>query len=263
VVSHPDYDALLAGVLADPDADLPRLVLADWLEETGHPANYARAEYIRAAIEFEREPPPEAEREAKCVRICELEGMFEDEWGRFDRSGDHGGRVHVERRRGFVESVSLYDWAARRVFHELSRHPVQYLSVRMGADFDIEYTQRPSLHCVESVAFMSMFQVSVVNDCLATVDFPRLRHLDLRDSAIDDGHVVRLLQIVHENASFNGLQHLELSNNAITDLAAHAIAASRLPQTMSRISIAGTRITNAGREVLFRRFGFEELRPRV
>jgi uncharacterized protein (TIGR02996 family) len=33
-----EYDALWAGVLADPSAGLPKLVLADWLEETGDPA---------------------------------------------------------------------------------------------------------------------------------------------------------------------------------------------------------------------------------
>ena len=42
-----DYDLLLRGVLIDPAADLPRLVLADWLEETGTDDNMARAEFIR------------------------------------------------------------------------------------------------------------------------------------------------------------------------------------------------------------------------
>jgi uncharacterized protein (TIGR02996 family) len=42
VTDHPQYRALLASVLAAPDDDLPRLVLADWLEENGQPE---RAEF--------------------------------------------------------------------------------------------------------------------------------------------------------------------------------------------------------------------------
>lgn len=38
---HPDYLAQLAGILAHPEDDLPRLVLADWLDEHGEPERAA------------------------------------------------------------------------------------------------------------------------------------------------------------------------------------------------------------------------------
>jgi uncharacterized protein (TIGR02996 family) len=47
-----DGDALLATILAEPDADLPRLVFADWLDEFGGAADRARAEFIRVQIEL-------------------------------------------------------------------------------------------------------------------------------------------------------------------------------------------------------------------
>lgn len=47
LAGRPDHDALLAAVVADPDADLPRLVYADYLEEAGDEADAARAEFIR------------------------------------------------------------------------------------------------------------------------------------------------------------------------------------------------------------------------
>lgn len=47
---HPDWNALLAGVAAHPDADLPRLVAADWLEERGEED---RAAFIRLQCERE------------------------------------------------------------------------------------------------------------------------------------------------------------------------------------------------------------------
>lgn len=54
---HPEYRALLAAVRAAPDDDLPRLVLADWLEEQTPPQGGAtpysdRAEFIRVQVEL-------------------------------------------------------------------------------------------------------------------------------------------------------------------------------------------------------------------
>jgi len=45
------YDALMRTIREAPDDDLPRLILADRLEETGQPS---RAEYIRAAVSLAR-----------------------------------------------------------------------------------------------------------------------------------------------------------------------------------------------------------------
>lgn len=51
---HPTESALLAAVLANPADDLPRLVMADWLEENGQPE---RAAWIRIQCELERTMP--------------------------------------------------------------------------------------------------------------------------------------------------------------------------------------------------------------
>lgn len=51
-----DRDAFLAGILANPDADLPRLAYADWLDEQGNEGDSARAEFIRLQCELVREP---------------------------------------------------------------------------------------------------------------------------------------------------------------------------------------------------------------
>lgn len=49
LTSYPEYRQLLAAVLAMPDDDTPRLVLADWLQE--HSCD-ERAEFIRAQVEL-------------------------------------------------------------------------------------------------------------------------------------------------------------------------------------------------------------------
>lgn len=57
LAATPDYRAILRGVLLDPADDLPRLVLADFLEETGDAAHVARAEFVRLQCELGKVPP--------------------------------------------------------------------------------------------------------------------------------------------------------------------------------------------------------------
>ena len=51
VIDHPDYRGFLAAIRATPADDLPRLALADWLDERGE---HARAEFIRVQCELAR-----------------------------------------------------------------------------------------------------------------------------------------------------------------------------------------------------------------
>ncbi len=59
-VSHPTAEALVRTILADPADPLPRLVFADWLDETDAPANHAWAKYLRLAVDLVHLPltPP-------------------------------------------------------------------------------------------------------------------------------------------------------------------------------------------------------------
>ncbi len=51
---HDTLDALLIETRVHPDDDMPRLVLADWLEETGTEPDLARAEFIRIQCQLPR-----------------------------------------------------------------------------------------------------------------------------------------------------------------------------------------------------------------
>src|SRR5436309_13148001 len=101
-----DRDALLAAVLADPEDDLPRLVFADWLEETGHPANAARAAFVRAQVAAERLPPASAERAGLEARAAELFGAYGAGWNRQLPEWVSWQDTEVGYRRGFVEELS-------------------------------------------------------------------------------------------------------------------------------------------------------------
>ena len=84
LAGHPDHDALLAAVIADPDADLPRLVYADYLEEAGDEADAARAEFIRLQCGIaERERTERvAEGDPDWERAAELADDYGGEWRR-------------------------------------------------------------------------------------------------------------------------------------------------------------------------------------
>lgn len=56
-------DALYRAVCEHPDEDTPRLVFADWLEESGDPR---RADFIRTQVKLTR--VPESEREVMSSR---------------------------------------------------------------------------------------------------------------------------------------------------------------------------------------------------
>ncbi|MGL6074489.1 MAG: TIGR02996 domain-containing protein [Fimbriiglobus sp.] len=77
-----DYGLLLAGVVAAPDDDLPRLVLADWLEERGEESDVARAEFIRLQCRIaERErtaPVPEGDPDREREKV--LLDQYQSDW---------------------------------------------------------------------------------------------------------------------------------------------------------------------------------------
>ena len=255
-----DRDALLAGILADPDADLPRLVFADWLEETGHPANCARAEYIRLAIE--RHASPTITLEEYFLRLEELKGMFLDEWDIYLSANSDVG--HASRLRGFVDSVNLTGSRLDHVFGELSRsHPVQDMVLNDLPNPDYITAALPLLR-LRSLTLPDL-KASVTSICvfLTALRLPRLRSLSIINGGVSDWGVVQLVHVLKENATLQHFECLDLYGNPLTDHAAHTLAAADWPPSFRRLNIDGTRITNAGREVLFRRFGFEELRPRL
>lgn len=165
---HPEYRGLLAAVLAAPADDLPRLVMADWLEEH---QRTVWAELIRAQCEVERQPhaariwadtftdaegvrPDWQEGLASARRVREVwraaatemfVGLVEEgqearvTWdGRCFFGRPRGPGPHYEVCRGFVERVAcpLARWFDRDESGQgwigprlLHRHPVQRVSL--------------------------------------------------------------------------------------------------------------------------------------
>jgi uncharacterized protein (TIGR02996 family) len=71
---HPEYRAHVAGVIAAPADDLPRLVLADWIEEHGDPD---RANFIRVQCELaKRQPHFDAHKPGPTKQVCHERFVF-------------------------------------------------------------------------------------------------------------------------------------------------------------------------------------------
>ena len=69
--------ALLRAIRDTPDDDLPRLALADWLDENGVPE---RAEFLRVQVELSRLPPDDPRRPALEDREHDLLAENEEYW---------------------------------------------------------------------------------------------------------------------------------------------------------------------------------------
>lgn len=70
---------LLAGIIAQPDDDAPRLIYADWLDEQG---DTDRAEFIRVQIQLARTPWGHPDAWAIRQRNSDLLGEFQLEWAK-------------------------------------------------------------------------------------------------------------------------------------------------------------------------------------
>lgn len=146
---NPTEQALLATAIADPDNDLPRLVLADWWDENGQPE---RAEFCRLQIELARM------RAGGCPNCCYglsdemflvcdtcrpkylelLRREWEIQCGHSAWWSDYGPGDRftvIEWRRGFVHSLACpaADWLACGD-EVLKRHPVRKVRLRTAPD---------------------------------------------------------------------------------------------------------------------------------
>ncbi|QJW95286.1 TIGR02996 domain-containing protein [Frigoriglobus tundricola] len=105
-----EREALLRAVCDTPDDDTPRLVFADWLQENG---DEARAEFIRVQIELSRAQEMCPRVSNLMVRQHKLLRLNEQRW-RAELPSDAGFRRNFHFERGFVESLTVYDFTESR-----------------------------------------------------------------------------------------------------------------------------------------------------
>src|SRR5262249_7623350 len=75
-----DEKALLGAIWAEPHEDMPRLVYADWLQETGEPPGVARAEFIRLQCEHARLDPDDPRRDELSKQADVVRKRYGGKW---------------------------------------------------------------------------------------------------------------------------------------------------------------------------------------
>jgi uncharacterized protein (TIGR02996 family) len=226
-----DHDALLAGVLADPVADLPRLVYADFLEERGTPADAARSEFIRAQCELAAGPPPDLQRQLHLrVREKLLLNDFAVAWlaplrARGEALQNPG--THGLFRRGFVETV----WMPAAIF-----------AAKAGKLF----ARVPAAELRVTRATLAELQ-----ELLWEPHATRLTTLDLSDRRLGDAAVGLLVA----SPVLAGLHTLRLRACGLTAASAEVLCGAPAAWSPARLDLDLNALTPAGVASLRDRYG--------
>jgi uncharacterized protein (TIGR02996 family) len=265
------HEPFLKAILADRQNDLPRLVYADWLEESGEPHNVARAHFIRTQIHLETTPPrTELHRELKDLEARILDWYLDDwryELPEFVRFGTDVDRVVW--RRGFADDLGPMDvdTFARSGAAALAEHPLTSVHLT-GRTSAIRFEDHPTLAHVGRLKLGPAFhpltpdppdadEATVTFASLMSAPvFTSLRHLDLSENAISDSWLVRFAAAFPHASFAPTLESLDLSTNYhITNAGANALATSPAFDRLIRLRIRDTGMTASGTTMLKKRFG--------
>lgn len=198
--TDPQYQAFESDIVAHPDDDAPRLILADWLDDQADEATAARAEFIRAQVELANDALPPARRRELTDRQNALLKLYRRAW-----LGSLAEVVtEVVWQRGFPQRLKL--------------------GVRQFMDnADELFRQAPILHL--QLLRVSQTKLSI-EEVAASPHFGRLRGLSLAASSIGDDKVAALVG----QANLENLESLELPGAGIGRKTMRAIAKARLPR---------------------------------
>jgi uncharacterized protein (TIGR02996 family) len=271
----PDEQPFLDAILARPADDGPRLVYADYLAETGNPADAGRSEFIRVQLALARMPDEHSRRLMLTDRQAELLIRHESEWVAHLRGLVEG----VEFHRGLPDSVAVDAavFAARGdelLARTRSASGTSYIRrVRLNEPARVlpRLLACPALALVEDLSLtggeLGNGGVQLLTRC---PHLRGLRGLDLSFNGLDDAGV-RVLAAssafpqlerlaLNDNGQITwdgvtalaaspflaGLTDLDLGGNDVNDAWVRALVASRSLTRLSGLKLAGNHIGDAG-----------------
>jgi len=262
----------LRAIAANPADDLPRLVFADFLDETGEPDSVARAHFIRAQIALAQLPEGSPEyREAQALQE-RLLWMYGDDWIWDLPEHLHRGSLPAWRR-GFIEFVRMpwYTFAGdAELFDSVPITRVQIIELRMSrgtsapALAPIPHARRithlrlgPAANSIRLASILAAAVGRGPSDSLVeTRNFTALTHLDLSENIIAGAALVEFL-FRFEQASFAPtLKLLDLSRvQGLDDAVGNALATARGLESLDRLILKRTELSEPVRAMILRRCG--------
>ena len=106
---QPDVAGFVDTIRRNPMDDLPRLVFADYLEETGRELDWEHGQYIRRAVANPKEKPPEGDVAARVYAGAKHKGSDPVTWNLFGVNNP----VFLELDRGFYSKLTAADTVYR------------------------------------------------------------------------------------------------------------------------------------------------------
>jgi uncharacterized protein (TIGR02996 family) len=282
-----DRAALFRAILADPDADAPRLAYAEWLAANGQSARAAfiRAQVAEAALPVPTRPadpwqpgfslgpsswtePPsvpqyfaytphsqERQRlrdEINALRdghAAELRGELPDDWP--EEKPDY--------RRGFVEGLKIpVGQLARDPARYLDAAPITSLTLSWDYPFGLKHDQLapavaaiPQLTRLKYLGFYAAgreFVSAFVRAFAVMPEAARLRVLDLSRTDVEEETLLAVLYSDH----LRDLHTLRLSSNTLSPEFLEVLGATEKLPGLRALDFGGCKLTPEGAERFFR-----------
>lgn len=228
-----DELALLRTIRDHPDADLPRLVYADWLDDRG---DEDRAEFIRLQIDRYRRSATDPAARGIGWREYQILLAHELAW---KAEMPPGFRTGAAFRRGLIHRASCRGRELFSVTERTMVAPIEVLSVLVD-ELSLEWLlKKPDdlWHQLQEVTFTCTAPAGpILADRLALFGpFPRLHTLRIHDRHFGNAGVAALPPL----PTFPAVRHLDLSECGLTDGFAAVILDSGWLDRLDRLTISG------------------------
>ncbi len=249
-----DHAAFIAAIVASPDDDLPRLVYADFLDESGEAGATARAEFIRTQCELERCSPDDDRRAALTQRAAGLLRQNREAWTGEVRHAMIG--TDWQFRRGFLHGVKVPAQRFAQVADDLFRlaPTVRAVQLEHGSGQVQSVLRSPQFGKVADLNLSVMCtcgRCPILNELRTLFASPlvgNLTRLTLAGDRIDPETTAALVSSPH----LSKLHTLDLSGNAVGLGGVRVLAVARGFGELRELNLSENGISAAGGQVLAR-----------
>jgi uncharacterized protein (TIGR02996 family) len=218
-----DEAALLRTICEDPEADLPRLVYADWLEEHDR---IERAEFIRWHIEVARDRETYGPDYMCREYEADFNRRFQAEWSQGLpkwRTGHEYTPRHLPKlfERGFAaKCVAIASRFVRHGEALVETHPLRFLILTHAKQFTKQLGQSRALR--------------------------HIQHLGLESNNLDYSDICQLLQ----NDHLRNVEYLNLGHNSLSDGVINRLSETEQLPKLRVLDLIGNRLSLKGIERL-------------